>query len=105
MLQQHLNLRLEAVYATNAFVFIKPGGMSGRIPKSDMMRSVREFTVPEIELLLPQIIVALGAATWTAPNAALPDKWQHKLLELPHPAARISNAAMNTHWRSMRKLL
>ena len=59
LLHRHLDLRLEDTYGTNPFVFIKPGGMSGNIPIADIRRSVAEFTVREVELVRPSVILAL----------------------------------------------
>ena len=96
LLQRHLGLRLEDTYGTNAFVFIKPGGMSGNIPMADVRRSVAEFTLREVELVRPRVILALGARV----HAALTSEGI-EAQALPHPAARISNAAMDEAWQRL----
>jgi restriction system protein len=67
-------------------VFIKPGGMSGNIPSYDIKRSVLEFTLPEIEIVQPKIILALGSNTIKSLQYA-----SINAVELPHPAARGMN--------------
>ncbi len=93
LLQRHLGLRLEDTYGTNAFVFVKPGGMSGNIPMADVRRSVAEFTVHEVKLVEPRVVLALGARV----HAALTSEGI-KAVALPHPAARISKVAMDEAW-------
>jgi len=95
LLRRHLNLRLVDTYATNAFVFIKPGGMSSNIPTGDVARSISNFTAPEIALVRPRLVLALGSRVAKALRAAGID-----CVALPHPAARISNARMDTAWHA-----
>jgi len=96
LLHRHLSISLEDTYGTNAFVFVKPGGMSGNIPIVDIQRSVTEFTVHEIELVKPRVVLALGKAVFAALGKTGIDA-----VALPHPAARISKAAMDAAWQSI----
>ena len=76
-------LSLHETYATNAFPFIKPGGMSTNLRLRDLLRTVEEFTKPELELANPTVVVALGSLTQKALARS-----GVKAIALPHPAAR-----------------
>jgi restriction system protein len=76
-------LTLAQTYTTNAFPFIKPGGMSSNLRLRDLLRTVEEFTKPELNLAKPSTVVALGSLT----QKAL-DRSGVEAIGLPHPAAR-----------------
>lgn len=100
LLRRHLGLRLEDTYTTNLFPFIKPGGMSASIPASDLRRAAREFARPEVEIVRPLIVVALGSATARALSSvgvANIGVW--------HPAARKSADEMDTVWGDLAEKL
>jgi len=61
LLNRVFRLRVNEAYITNAFPFIKPGGMSAAIPMRDVVRAVELFTVPELELARPTRVLALGS--------------------------------------------
>ena len=82
-LKASTGLALDQVYATNAFPFVKPGGMSSNLRIRDVIKTVEEFTKPELELAKPSIVVALGSLTYKALARAGVDA-----IPLPHPAAR-----------------
>lgn len=63
LLHDHFGLAFEDVYATNAFVFIKQGGMSARIPNADLLYSVKKYTLEEIKIVLPKMVICIGANT------------------------------------------
>lgn len=89
-------LTLEETYATNAFPFIKPGGMSSNLRLSDLVRAVNEFTLPELELARPTLVIALGAMTFKALH-----RCGVEAIALPHPAARgMSSRGYVEMWRS-----
>ena len=100
LLLQHLGLQLQETYGTNLFPFIKAGGASASIPKRDLVRAAEMFGVPQIEIVKPRIVLALGSSTADALRRA-----GGHVYELPHPAARISNAEMNEAWRGARAFL
>ena len=87
-------MTLADVYATNAFVYIKPGDMSAGIPLNDMVKSIETFTAREIEIVSPRLVIALGKLTGRALSKAGVDH-----VDLPHPAARITDDAMSKAWR------
>jgi uracil-DNA glycosylase len=63
-LKASFNLTFKDVYASNVFVFIKPGGMSSRIPNKLMDYSAKTYAIPEIEIVRPRIVICLGALTF-----------------------------------------
>lgn len=64
------------LFATNAFVFVKPGNMSRRIPRADLVRSSATYTLQEIRIVRPKIAICLGGATYNALRAALKHRYQ-----------------------------
>lgn len=86
---------LREVYVTNAFPFVKQGGMSSSIPSRDLVRAARIFVREEVRLVRPTLVLALGASVHTALRRV-----GIASIRLPHPAARIGNlAAHEAAWR------
>lgn len=94
LLRRHLGLQLEDTYGTNLFPFIKTGDISASIPAADLRRAAREFVMPQVEIVNPRLVVALGSGTSKALSAAKVDH-----AAVPHPAARISSANMESAWQ------
>lgn len=65
LLRRHLEIDFRDTYATNLFVFIKPGGMSAPIKTSDLIYSARTYTIPEISIIRPKFVICLGARVLT----------------------------------------
>ena len=84
LLRRIFGLHLSEVYATNAFPFVKAGGMSASLRSSEVRSAARRFVVRELELAEPKLVLALGAVA----HAALRDCGV-PCIRLPHPAARI----------------
>jgi restriction system protein len=61
LLKNHLDTEFCKTYATNLFVFIKPGGISAPIGTADLVYSARTYTLPEISIIKPRFVVCLGA--------------------------------------------
>ncbi|GHA72174.1 hypothetical protein [Cognatilysobacter bugurensis] len=66
LLMQTFGLSLADIYATDLFPFVKPGGMSSRIPAAHLRRAAREFALPQIEVVAPALVICLGLATFNA---------------------------------------
>jgi uracil-DNA glycosylase len=64
LLNAHFGLTLGDLYATNLFPFIKLGGMSSAIPRKDLVRAAKEFGWPQIEIVAPRLVIALGLVTF-----------------------------------------
>jgi restriction system protein len=75
---------LKDVYATNVFPFVKPGGMSASVPQELVNTIAAEFTLKEIEIAEPMLVVGLGAVAHRALKALAVEH-----IAVPHPAARI----------------
>ena len=60
LLETHFRVQFSDVYATNVFPLIKPGNSSASIPAGDIDWATREFLVPQIEAILPKLIICLG---------------------------------------------
>lgn len=71
LLDNHFRLTLADTYATNLFPFIKRGGMSTKIPMSDMIKAAKEFALPQIKIISPELVICLGLATFNALRRAL----------------------------------
>jgi restriction system protein len=66
LLQESFGREFKDVFATNIFVFVKPGPMSGRIPSADLQLSARTYTIPELEIVRPKMAICLGSAAYNA---------------------------------------
>lgn len=95
LLNRVLSMSLADVYATNAFPFVKAGGMSASLRSSDVRDAVRRFAVRELQLVEPSVVLALGVvAHTTLRDCGVP------CIHLPHPAARIGDISKHeTIWR------
>ena len=62
LLQAHFGIQLEQTYATNLFPFIKLGKMSGRVRGAAFADAAETYTVPEIKLVEPKLVVCCGSA-------------------------------------------
>jgi hypothetical protein len=84
LLNNVLGVSLVDIYATNAFPFVKAGGMSAGLRSSDVLQAARQFVVRELELVKPTAVLALGAVAHLALRQC-----GVSCIRLPHPAARI----------------
>jgi restriction system protein len=71
LLQEAFGRRFEDTFATNAFVFAKPGGMTSQIPAADLILSIKQFSLKEIEIVRPRMVICLGIGTFNAIRGAL----------------------------------
>lgn len=60
LLQDHLELEFRETYATDAFPFIKPGGMGTRIKRKAFDICVAEFLLKQIEIIEPGLVICIG---------------------------------------------
>lgn len=66
LLKRHFGLKRAQCYLTNLFVLIKPGGVSSIIPMKDLVWSAEEFTIPEISIVRPRVVICLGLRAFRA---------------------------------------
>ncbi|MCA1469258.1 hypothetical protein I6F09_15295 [Bradyrhizobium sp. IC3195] len=71
LLTLHFGLCFSRTYATNVLVYIKPGGMSSKVPKKDLTRCATAYTLPELEIVKPRMALCLGAVTFDSVRSAL----------------------------------
>jgi restriction system protein len=88
LIQKYLGKKKEELYITNLFVFVKPGGISSAIPKRDMDYCVKNYAIPQIDIICPKLVICLGANTYNSLRTFLGEK-PIKLSEIIHePAIR-----------------
>jgi len=96
LLNRVLGVCLVDIYATNAFPFVKAGGMSAALRNSDVQKAARQFAVRELELVKPTAVLALGAVAYLALHQC-----GVSCIRLPHPAARIGGLSKHeAAWRT-----
>lgn len=66
LLRDHFGLERGQCYLTNLFAFIKPDNASTSIPIRDLISSARDFTLEEIRIIAPQLVICLGLRTFQA---------------------------------------
>lgn len=66
LLRDYFGMSFRDVYATNLFVFVKPGDLSARIPSKDLLYSAKTYTLAEVKIVNPRIVICLGSATFNA---------------------------------------
>ena len=62
LLLAHFRLRLDEVYATNLFPFVR----TGQVPSGDLRRAALEYALPQIEIVAPRLVICLGGNTFNA---------------------------------------
>ena len=70
LLSETFGMDLKDTYATNLFPFIKPGGISSKIFRIDLVRAALEFAIPQIEIVSPRLVICLGLETFNAVRIA-----------------------------------
>ena len=66
LLSTTFGLTLSDTYGTNLFPFIKLGGMSSSIPQRDLIQAAREFALPQIRIVNPELVICIGLGTFNA---------------------------------------
>lgn len=70
LLNTYFQQKFSDVYATNAFRFIKHGGMHEPIRAAHMKLAAEEFLLPQIRIIQPKIAICLGLSTFNAVREA-----------------------------------
>ena len=65
-LKEHFKSELRDVYLTNLFPFVKPGEMKADIPSQLLRNSAAEFTIQEIKIVQPMLVVCCGIKVFNA---------------------------------------
>ena len=64
LLKDFFGLSFNDIYATNLFVFVKPGRLSARIPNKLLEYSAENYTLSEIQIVSPKVVICLGSITY-----------------------------------------
>jgi len=70
LLNRHFGLKRADCYLTNLFPFIKGGEMSADISCFDLVYCARTFTLKEIKIVDPKMVICLGLNTFLALRSA-----------------------------------
>lgn len=62
LLETHFSLRLDQVFATNLFPFVR----DKRISSGDLRRAACEYALLQIEIVAPRLVICLGGDTFNA---------------------------------------
>jgi uracil-DNA glycosylase len=71
LLKEYMGISFGETYATDAFVFIKPGPMNAPLPFRDLLHSTRKYTLPQIDIVSPKMVICLGSAPFNAIRRAV----------------------------------
>lgn len=71
LLRQHFRLTRKQCYLTNLFPYIKRGHASAPIPMKDLVWAAQTFTLPEIRIVSPRLVICLGLRTFRALQRAI----------------------------------
>ncbi len=66
LLEKHFGLTRAECYLTNLFVLIKRGNASASIRLADLVWSAKQFTLKEIEIVSPRLVICLGLRVFQA---------------------------------------
>jgi len=66
LLVRHFGLNRAECYLTNLFPFIKTGKASAGIPLKDLVASAQRFTLKEVQIVSPHLVICLGLKTFLA---------------------------------------
>ncbi len=84
LLRKHFDKSISDTYATNLFPFIKKGGMSEKIRREDFVTAAQTFGLPQIEIVAPRLVIALGLYCFNGLRQAL----GHKRVQLLDQAVK-----------------
>lgn len=95
LLDRHFALTRDACYLTNLFPFVKQGGMSAGIKRKDLIYSAKTFTLPEINIVQPNLTICLGLQTFLALRTASGVKGHLKMNEAIGSPFKVGNAVVH----------
>lgn len=93
--------RIDRTYVTNAFPYLKRGGISAQLPLKLVRREILKYTLEEIRIVKPSKVFLCGRLVWNAfPHQDFDNKIGAELIRVPHPAARMSYENHLCAWRA-----
>lgn len=70
LLRTTFRVKLSETYATNAYPFLKGGAMGAAIPFAQLVGAVRQFALPQVQIVRPRLVICLGLTTFNAARVA-----------------------------------
>jgi uracil-DNA glycosylase len=64
-------IKWRQTYATDVSIFIKPGNMNGDIPDALLRYCAIKYTIPQLRIVRPKMVLCLGSRTFNAVRYAL----------------------------------
>ena len=95
LLARHFDVDRSDCYLTNLFPFLKPGGMSAGIRRKDLVHCAKTFTLEEIRIVAPRIVICLGLETFLALRTAAGIKGSLKMAEAIASPFRFGNSSVH----------
>ncbi len=95
LLERHFGLNRAECYLTNLFPFIKPGNASTGIPLKDLVVSAQRFTLSEVQIVSPQLVICLGRRTFLALMRAVGLKGSPKMDQAVNSPFEFANAMIH----------
>ncbi len=108
IIENHLNMRRQDVYITNAFPFVKSGGMCSN-KSNKAIKEASHFFVKQVEIVQPKLILILGTpakqvfdicssnSEWSVSgldvntSVLITEKFQSSVCFMPHPTVYSQN--------------
>ncbi len=95
-LNQNLSLQFSDTFATNVFPFIKKGPMNARIRLADMLYCVKEYALPQLEVVSPMMAICLGRSTFEAIRQFLrAERWPFAVAHRPEHCIKYGGAEIS----------
>ena len=94
LLDRYFELKRAECYLTNLFPFVKGGDMSARIKWRDLVTCAKKFTLPEIKIVDPKMVICLGLSTFLALRHAAGKPGHMKLPEAINTSFFVGNACV-----------
>ena len=85
LLTNKLGIKFNQTYATNLFVFIKHGSISAKIKNRDLLYSAQTYTLPEISIVRPKIVICLGSAVYKVLSKSILGTERHLKTSVDYP--------------------
>ena len=95
LLERHFHLNRKECYLTNLFPFIKLGKASAGIPLKHLVASAQRFTLPEVRIVSPQLVICLGLRTFLALMRAVGLKGSPKVDQAVKAPFKFANAMIH----------
>lgn len=70
LLEQHFDLKLSDTFATNLYPFIKCGSLSSAMTWQGLLMGAKQYALPQIEIVTPQVVICLGLNVFNALSVA-----------------------------------